>query len=75
MMHIQTRREVRERRMKYQVFAGMFDFLAIVAGVVVIIACAVLLKSLIDFTLREGQSSFRTLWQIFNDALIIPEGV
>ena len=37
MAKLYTREEARRRRVKYQVFAGMFDFLAIVAGILVII--------------------------------------
>ena len=70
---IYTRREVKRRRMKYQVFAGMFDFIAIVAGIVVIIACAILLSSLYHWVIRDVQSSFATLWDIFTSAIIIPK--
>ncbi|MBE5809030.1 MAG: hypothetical protein E7317_11910 [Clostridiales bacterium] len=73
MMRIQTRSEVKKRRMRYQVFTGFFDFLGILAGVIVIIACAFLIKSLVDYVMAEGQSMFKVLWQIFTDALIIPE--
>ena len=72
MARIYTRREVKRRRMKYQVFAGMFDFIAIVAGIVVIIACAILLSSLYHWVIRDVQSSFATLWDIFTSAIIIP---
>ena len=73
MMRIQTRSEVKKRRMRYQVFTGFFDFLGILAGVIVIIACAFLIKSLVDYVMAEGQSMFKVFWQIFTDALIIPE--
>ena len=73
MARIYTRREVKRRRMKYQVFAGMFDFIAILAGVVVIIACAILLSSLYHWVIRDVQSSFATLWDIFVSAIIIPK--
>lgn len=73
MARIYTRREVKRRRMKYQVFAGMFDFIAIVAGIVVIIACAILLSSLYHWVIRDVQSSFATLWDIFASAIIIPK--
>ncbi len=73
MARIYTRREVKRRRMKYQVFAGMFDFIAIVAGIVVIIACAILLSSLYHWVIRDVQSSFATLWDIFTSAIIIPK--
>ena len=73
MARIYTRQEVKRRRMKFQVFAGMFDFIGILAGIVVIIACIVLLSSLSGWALREIESSFETLWDIFMSAIIIPK--
>ena len=68
-----TRKEVKRRRMKYQVFAGMFDFVGILAGIVVVIACVILLSALYNWVIRDVQSSFATLWDIFVSAIIIPE--
>lgn len=59
--------------MKYQVFAGMFDFVAILAGLVVVIACVILLAALYNWVIRDTQASFATLWDIFVSAIIIPE--
>ena len=70
---IDTRREVKRRRMKFQVFAGMFDFIAILAGLVLIIACVILLSALYHWVIRDVQSSFATLWDIFVSAIIIPK--
>jgi len=69
---IYTRREVKRRRMKYQVFAGMFDFVGILAGLVVVAACVILLSALYHWVIRDVQSSFATLWDIFTSAIIIP---
>ena len=68
-----TRQEVKRRRMKYQVFAGMFDFVGILVGLVVVIACVILLSALFNWMIRDAQSSFATLWDIFVSAIIIPE--
>lgn len=73
MARILTRQEVKHRRMKYQVFAGMFDFVSILVGLVVIIACVILLSALYHWVVRDAQASFATLWDIFVSALIIPE--
>lgn len=70
---IYTRQEVKRRRMKFQVFAGMFDFIGILAGLVVIAACAILLSSLYHWVVRDVSSSFATLWDIFVSAIIIPQ--
>ena len=73
MPKIYTRKEVARRRMKFQVFAGMFDFIAILAGLAVIIVCIFLLSALYHWVIQDVQSSFATLWDIFMSAIIIPE--
>ena len=73
MARVYTRREAKNRRMKFQVFAGMFDFIGILAGIVVIVVCLVLLSSLYQWVIDDIQASFETLWDIFMSALIIPK--
>ena len=73
MAKIYTRQEVKRRRVNYQIFAGIYDFVGVVAGIVVIIACAFLLAALISWVMRDGRESFTSLWNIFQSALIIPE--
>lgn len=73
MAKIYTRQEVKRRKVNFQIFAGIYDFVGVVAGIVVIIACAFLLAALISWVKRDGTESFRSLIDIFNSALIIPE--
>lgn len=73
MARIYTRKEADKRRMRFQVFAGMFDFIGILAGIIVIIVCLLLLSALIRWVIADAQSSFATLWDIFMSAIIIPE--
>ena len=73
MARIYTRKEVRRRKTSYLIFAGIYDFLAVVAGIIVIIACAVLLTALVNWVIRDGRESFASLWKIFQDALIVPQ--
>ena len=73
MANIYTRQEVKRRRMNYQIFAGIYDFIGVVAGIIVIVACAFLLAALVSWVIRDGSESFRSLWNIFQSALIIPE--
>lgn len=73
MARIFTRKEVRQRKMKYEVFAGMFDFIGILVGLVVIGLCLLLLSSLYHWVIQDVESSFATLWDIFMSAIIIPE--
>ena len=73
MAKIYTRQEVKRRRINYKIFAGIYDFVGAVAGIVVIVACAFLLSALINWIVREGRDSFASLWNIFQDAIIIPK--
>lgn len=73
MAKLYTREEARRRRMKYQIFAGMFDFMAVVAGVIVIIACVILLTSLVRWTMSDVPVTFRKLWEMFMKAIVVPE--
>ena len=73
MAKIYTRREVRRRKTNYLIFAGIYDFVGAMAGIVVIIACVVLLIALVNWILRDGQQSFASIWKIITDALIVPQ--
>ena len=73
MARIYTKREVKRRKTNYLIFAGIYDFLAVIAGIIVIVACAVLLTALVNWVVRDGQVSFASLWNIFQDALIVPQ--
>lgn len=73
MAKLYTRDEVRRRKMKYQIFAGMFDFLAIMAGVVVIIACIILLSSLVRWIMGDVPVTFRKIWEMMMRAIVVPE--
>ena len=73
MPKLYTREEARRRKVRFQVFAGMFDFLALVAGVIVLIACIVLLVSLVRWIGGDMPVTFRKLWETFMRAIIIPE--
>ncbi len=70
---IYTRQEAKRRKVNFQIFAGIYDFLGVVAGIVVIVACAFLLAALVNWIARDGQSSFSSLIEIFNEAIIIPK--
>jgi len=74
MAKLMTREEARRRKVRFQIFAGMFDFLAIVAGVIIVIACIILLSSLVKWVLADVPVTFKTLWEIFIKAIIVPEG-
>lgn len=73
MAKLYTREEIRRRKVKYQIFAGMFDFLAVVAGIVVIIACVILISSLVKWTIADVPVTFNKLWEMLMKAIVIPE--
>ena len=73
MARLYTREEVRRRRMKYQIFAGMFDFLAVIAGLIVVVACIILISALVRWVMGDAPLTFKTLWEIFMKAIIVPE--
>ena len=73
MPKLYTREEARRRKVKYQIFAGMFDFLAVVAGILVLIACIVLIVSLVRWISGDVPVTFRKLWDTFMRAIIVPE--
>ena len=73
MAKIYTRQEVKRRRTNYQIFAGIYDFLSAVVGIVVIIVCAFMLSALFNWIVRDGQESFASLWNIFQNAIILPK--
>lgn len=73
MARLYTREEARKRRVKYQIFAGMFDFIAVVAGIALIIACILLLSALIDWLAADVPVTFKSLWDMFMQAVVVPE--
>lgn len=73
MAKLMTREEARRRKVKFQIFAGMFDFLALVAGVIVIIACIILISSLVKWVAGDVPVTFKTLWEMFLKAIVVPE--
>ena len=73
MAKIYTRKEVKRRRTSFQIFAGIYDFLGVVVGIAVIIACGFLLSALYHWVVRDAGESFTSLWNIFQSAIIIPK--
>ena len=73
MAKLYTREEARRRRVTFQIFAGMFDFIAVLAGILVIIGCVILLTALVRWVIADVPVTFRTLWEIFMKAVVVPE--
>lgn len=73
MPRLYTQDEARRRKVKFQVFAGMFDFLAIMVGILMLVACIVLLVALVRWVLGDVPVTFHKIWETFTKAIIIPE--
>ncbi len=73
MPKLYTRAEARRRRMRFQIFAGMFDFIAVIAGLIVVIVCVILLSALVRWVVADAPITFKTLWEMFTRALIVPK--
>ena len=68
-----TRHEAKQRRLKLQIFAGMFDFISTIIGILVIAACIVLLTSLVSWIISDGQVTFKTAFECIARALDLPQ--
>lgn len=73
MPKLYTREEARRRKVRFQIFAGMFDFIAVIAGIIVVIVCVILLSALIRWVRADAPVTFKTLWEMFTKALIVPK--
>ena len=73
MAKLYTREEARRRKVKFQIFAGMFDVIAVLAGILVIIGCVILLTALVRWVIADVPVTFKTLWEIFMKAVVVPE--
>ena len=73
MAKLYTREEAQRRKLKFQVFAGMFDFLAVVAGMIVIVACIILITSLVRWVIADVPVTFQKMWEMLEKSITIPE--
>lgn len=73
MPKLYTQYEKRKRKERYQIAAGMLDFLAALVGIVVMIACIILLVALIRWAFNDFPTTFRRFIEVFQKAIIIPD--
>ena len=69
MARLYTRREARNRKMTFKIFAGMFDFIGTVASAVIIILCVVLLVQLVKWIAGDFDSSFGAMVRMLQEAV------
>lgn len=70
MTRLYTRREARNRKMTFKIFAGMFDFIGTVASAVIIILCVVLLVQLVKWIAGDFDSSFGAMVRMLQEAVV-----
>lgn len=71
MARLYTRREARNRRLTFKIFAGMFDFIGTVASAVIIIVCVVLMLQLVNWVVSDFDTSFGAMLRMFKEAVVI----
>jgi hypothetical protein len=71
MAKLYTRREARNRRLTFKIFAGMFDFIGTVASLIIILGCVVLVLQLVKWVLSDFDTSFGAMLQMFKEAVVI----
>ena len=64
-----TKREYRKRRIRFQVAAGLFDFLVTIASFLLIVFCVYLLISLVNWVKEDIPVTFRVFFDIAERAL------
>lgn len=72
MAKLYTRREVKERRMKYEALAGVADGMGLLLSIGIIIACVILVGALATWIIGDAQTSFATIFESIEKAIIVP---
>lgn len=70
MARLYTRREARNRKLTFKIFAGMFDFIGTVASAIVIIVCVVLMVQMVKWIVADFDTSFGAMFRMFQEAVI-----
>lgn len=68
MPRIITKREYKKRRIRYQVAAGLFDFIMTIVSFFVIVLCVYLLTSLYNWVKADVPVTFSVFFDIFKKA-------
>lgn len=69
MARLRTRREERSRKLTFKIFAGMFDYVATIAGALIIVLCVVLLVQLYRWISSTFEISFGEIYRMFQAAV------
>lgn len=69
MAKLVTRKEYKKRRMRYQIAAGLSDFLVTLACLAVVFVCALLISELINWLRGDAETSLGLFERIFKQIL------
>ena len=72
MAKLYTRKEAKERRMKYEALAGVADGMGLLLSIGIIIACVILVGALVTWILGDAQTTFATIFETIERALVVP---
>ena len=73
MAKLYTRKEAKDRRMRFAARAGIFDGLGTLASIAIILACVILVTALISWIITDAKVSFASIYETLSKAIIIPE--
>lgn len=71
MARIYTKREARNRKLTFGIFAGMFDYVGTVVSAIIIIICVLIMTQLIQWVLSDFDTSFGPMINMFKEAVVI----
>ena len=75
MSKIYTRKEAKNRRLKFAALAGIADGLGTLASLVIIFACVILLTALVTWIVNDARVSFASIYDTLSRAVVLPEGM
>ena len=71
MAKLYTRREARNRKLTFKIFAGMFDFIATVGSAILLLICVVLMVQLVKWIAADFDTSFGAMVNMFKEAVAL----
>ena len=70
MANVMTKREVRKRKVKFRIAAGLFDFVGTIGSVVLIFVSIILLASLVSWVKVDAPKTFGTIYDTVYTAIM-----
>ena len=73
MAKLYTRKEAKDRRLKFAALAGIADGMCTLASIVIIFACVILLTALVTWIINDAKISFASIYDTISRAIVLPE--